>query len=320
MLEMTDEVIEVQKDTKLDDEKKWCVYCHTNKINGKKYIGITSTTMERRWRNDGSGYRGQVYFWRAIQKYGWHNFDHEVLFENKSYEDACRLERQLIANFKSNMSQYGYNQTEGGDCNYAFSDEAIRKMSAAAKERYENSENHPWYGRHHSEESKEKIKNKLSGKMVGEKNPNYGNHKLAGENNPFYGKHHSDEVKEKLRQAHLGTKASEETKRKQREKKKGFKSIRANAVYCIELNEIFWGQQNVTEKYGFNRCCIGDCCRGKQRSAGKHPVTGDPLHWLYAFDFVNKDSSVIYGAITLGYITEEEVNNYLDDLKQKGND
>lgn len=34
----------------------------------------------------------------------------------------------------------------------------------------------------------------------------------------------------------------------------------------------------------------------------------------------SNDGAIIKGAITLGYITEEEVNNYLDSLRQKGND
>ena len=39
---MTEKIIDVQNETKIDDEKKWCVYMHTSP-SGKKYIGITPT-------------------------------------------------------------------------------------------------------------------------------------------------------------------------------------------------------------------------------------------------------------------------------------
>jgi hypothetical protein len=44
-----------------NEDKKWCVYVHTNKFNGKKYVGITSTKPEDRWRN-GRGYARNQHF------------------------------------------------------------------------------------------------------------------------------------------------------------------------------------------------------------------------------------------------------------------
>ena len=114
MLEVTDDVIEVQKSQQINDkEKLWCVYCHTNLANSKKYIGITSQNPKYRWSN-GNGYKKQQYFWRAIQKYGWDNFEHEIMFENLMFNDACRLEQELIKQHKTNNPLYGYNATDGG--------------------------------------------------------------------------------------------------------------------------------------------------------------------------------------------------------------
>lgn len=46
-------------------------------------------------------------------------------------------------------------------------------------------------------------------------------------------------------------------------------------------------------------------------SSGTHPLTGVPLHWKYVYDKVGKNDTVIQGAITLGYITEQQAEQYL---------
>lgn len=90
----------------------YTVYKHTNKKNGKVYIGITGQDVKRRWQH-GAGYYG-TYFYNAIKKYGWDSFKHEILHKNLSEEDAFRIEKELIKEYRSNVREYGYNIAEGG--------------------------------------------------------------------------------------------------------------------------------------------------------------------------------------------------------------
>lgn len=94
--------------------KTWYVYMHTNTINNKKYIGITSNTPSRRWRKDGYGYRKQP-FGNAIKKYGWDAFNHDILYSGLTKEDALEKEMSLIKQYNTCDPLYGYNITEGGD-------------------------------------------------------------------------------------------------------------------------------------------------------------------------------------------------------------
>ena len=129
------------------EEKKWCVYIHTNKINNKAYIGITSRRLSERWGNNGRGYRKeQPIFHRAIKKYGWDNFEHVIWADELSEEEAKHIEVLLIALFKTNCKRYnrpsyGYNSTDGGE---------------------------GWLGGHHSEETKEIMRDQKMGHIVSE--------------------------------------------------------------------------------------------------------------------------------------------------------
>ena len=100
--------------------KMYTIYRHINKINGKSYIGQTCQKLEDRWHN-GHGYtkEHQPTFYNAIQKYGWDNFDHEILSDNiKTLEEANAQEQYWIAYYHTwiyDPECNGYNITKGGD-------------------------------------------------------------------------------------------------------------------------------------------------------------------------------------------------------------
>ena len=136
------------------------VYCHTNKINGKKYIGITKTKVELRWHN-GKGYKAQPKFYRAIEKYGWDNFEHEVIAKNLTEEEAKNFEMLMIE--KLDCINNGYNVSRGGDSGNSiiYTAEMRKAISNRTK-----GKNNPRYGVHLEEETKNKISKALTGRSV----------------------------------------------------------------------------------------------------------------------------------------------------------
>lgn len=96
----------------MDKEKKWCVYVHTSPSN-KYYVGITSQKPEKRWKG-GSGYQHNIHFFRAIKKYGWNNFKHEIVADNLTKQEAEDYEIFMIDKLKSNNIDFGYNVSAGG--------------------------------------------------------------------------------------------------------------------------------------------------------------------------------------------------------------
>lgn len=90
------------------------IYVHVNKINGKVYIGQTCQDIKRRFGTNGMYYKNSVYFYKAIQKYGWDNFKHIVLIERLTQQESNILEEYLICKYQSNNSKFGYNLKSGG--------------------------------------------------------------------------------------------------------------------------------------------------------------------------------------------------------------
>lgn len=116
-------------------EKFWKVYVHTNKINGKKYVGVTSKeNPNHRWQ-DGRGYKENSHFKQAINKYGWDSFEHTILFDGLTEREAKNKECEFIKLWNTQDRLFGYNMTAGGDGTKAYypGEDTRRKLSEARK-------------------------------------------------------------------------------------------------------------------------------------------------------------------------------------------
>lgn len=102
---------------------RWCVYYHRNRISNKYYVGITNNTRSR-WSWQGHQYQKSPHFWKAIQKYGWDNFDHVVLLAELDHEQAKMIQIFLIAKFDLRNPDKGYNISKGGESGNGLEGEA----------------------------------------------------------------------------------------------------------------------------------------------------------------------------------------------------
>ena len=156
------------------------LYVHINKANGKRYYGITSQKANQRWQN-GRGYQYNEYFTRAIEKYGWDNFEHIVLFDNLTKDEANLLEQMYIALYDTTNPNKGYNMTLGGEGALGW------KPNDTWREKQSNINKgggNPNYGKHLSDETKKKISEKNT-------NPSDETRKKMSENHAdFKGKKH----------------------------------------------------------------------------------------------------------------------------------
>jgi group I intron endonuclease len=193
------------------------IYKATNKINKHCYIGKTTRTFERRKTDHkikALDYKSNLYFHRAIRKYGFENFEWSILTETDSESKLNVLEKFYIATYKKIAILY--NMTDGGDGTVGWepSIETRNKISKSLTGR-KLSEVHKlkiakiWEGRHHLEESKLKSSISNKGQKRSEetkKNISKNHADFSGKNHPMFGKHWTEEIKEKMSEAKKGEK------------------------------------------------------------------------------------------------------------------
>ena len=229
-----------------NEERKYCVYMHESP-SGKIYIGMTGQAPEKRWCN-GKGYRTNSYFSSAIEKYGWSNFQHKILEENLTKEEAQHKEMELIAFYKSNDRNFGYNIEAGGQCS-CLSEETKRKISMA----------------HTGMKASEETRHKLSDSHKGEKHN-------------MYGKHMSSETKKKISESNKGKHSTPQDIDRLNKAHEMCKK----PVVCIETGVVYESAASAGKCTGINSGNISSVCTGKPMKNGRIRQTAGGFHWKYA--------------------------------------
>lgn len=258
----------------LDEEKKayGVIYKITNIVNNKIYIGQTKqlngfndrykgngTDIERVYNHYLHSIQYNDYYnkhlYNSIKKYGFDNFEVNKTFDVAySKEELNEKEQYWIKHYKSFDNNYGYNYTMGGDGNDFTPDSYKNNMGIGKRYRpficVETKDTFLTI-----DEAVQKYKvNRESLKRV-----------LKGKQQTTYSKLH--------------------------EKKIHFRYITISSgarkpVICLNNQQYFL---TLTEARDWchlkNNCGITDCCNGVRQSAGKHPLTGEKLRWMYAIDY-----------------------------------
>lgn len=132
------------------------IYCAENILDGKKYVGFTTDTLEgrkgchfRKARKNGSN----MYFHNALRKHGKDNFKWSILYEDDKVTDDNGMETKYIIELNSHWTKWGYNMTMGGEGGSLFGELNGR------------------YGMEVSDETKQRISKGKKGTNLSDSNP-----------------------------------------------------------------------------------------------------------------------------------------------------
>lgn len=188
----------------MNDEHIWKLYKYTCIHNGLIYFGITSKSLEHRWRQ---GYHHNKRLYADILKYGEQGFVREIVLDKLTRNEVAKEEISHIAEYDTTNPDIGYNIAKGGTAPMYG-----RKHSAETRKHFSTvrkGEKNSFYGRHHSDKTKEILRQKNTGRKHTDEwkseqsarskewhktheNPMKGNHRFAGRNNPMYGRTGAD--------------------------------------------------------------------------------------------------------------------------------
>jgi group I intron endonuclease len=230
------------------------IYGITNTLNGMKYVGMTSKTIEESKNYYGSG----VYITRAVKKLGKQHFKKEII-------EICNNEKHLREREKywiktlNTKHPLGYNLTDGGDGVINLYEKGKNKISEKLKLLV--GEKHPHYGMKRSQETCNNISKALTGRKLSPEHAEKSRRANLGNPMPAH-------VKEILIKANTGRSPVGET----------LINIRRNQPTCTIVLQFTKNGEFITEYFSISeaeRCSgvakssICRCCKGELKSAGK---------------------------------------------------
>lgn len=168
---------------KSDSKPYGVIYCITNTVNGKKYIGQTVQPLGKRWRMHKQSKSCRLLH-RAIDKHGADAFTVDVLDGCESKEALDSAELMWILKLDTVDPAKGYNLKEGGSSRrYSAesralmsdsartrlaSDSAREKISARRKEECKDADMAHFKGKLHTEKSRLQISETLKATFASE--------------------------------------------------------------------------------------------------------------------------------------------------------
>ena len=265
-------------------ERQYLIYKHTNKINGKIYIGQTTQDPERRWQNGISAYQHNEHFINSIKKYGWESFEHEILLDNLTKEEMEYWEDYYIEYYDTRNPDKGYNINKGGQSspftelwkNQDFRDKISKQQSELMKERLkdpkererlrqislDNWKNHPERRQEYSEKMTQWLNVKWQDSEYREAR--------SEDMKNLWQSEHRDKLIENAKNNAVKNWSNPDYRKKI-----------CKAVINIETGLLFESSAAAARWCGIDRSNISRAIKNN-KATGKHPETGEPLHWRYA--------------------------------------
>ena len=271
-----------------------CIYCYTNKVNGKKYVGQAVDFIKRHKThinqayNENQKYDYNVPFHNAIRRHGIENFEIEILIENlQNQEELNYWECYYIVEFDTlAKNQKGYNLASGGSNGNPLAGKTDEELAERSRKISETMNNK-------SEEELAEIRRKQSEAHKGK--------------NPYSGKS-DEELAEIRRKWHetMNNKSEEEKAERSRKiseankgekngmygvHRYGEKNPRARKVVSVDpLTKQFvfiWQyKQQATNFYGINRTTLDAYLKGKRKTG--HEYNGFLWYYLDEYEQLTK--------------------------------
>ena len=71
------------------------------------------------------------------------------------------------------------------------------------------------------------------------------------------------------------------------------KNSKPRKVINLNTNEIFNTVTAASNQFKTSASNISNCCKGRVKSAGKHPITGEKLTWMYYDEYIKLQNAVV---------------------------